>query len=142
MDIRDSLQVRAAVASDAKKLARVHVDAWRETYSGVLANEYFLLGAFERRVRFWTGYLAQDPRPGKVVVGERDGVLVGFANAGEARGQDAEHGFAPARPLHLFAIYVLAFAHGTGLGQSLLDAVVGDDRAFMMLVRLSSGVPR
>lgn len=38
-------------------------------------------------------------------------------------------GFTPARPLHLFSMYVRAVWHGTGVGQALLDAVVGDEPA-------------
>lgn len=106
--------VRDAVASDAEAVARVHVDAWQETYSGVLAERHFSEEAFSRRKRFWTGYLSLEPRPGRMVVAERGGVPVGFANAGEARGPDAEHGFPPARSLHLFSIYLLAAAHGSG----------------------------
>jgi len=47
----------------------------------------------------------------------------------DAIGPDAEHGFTPVRPLHMFSIYLLAAAHGTGGGQSLLDAVVGAEPA-------------
>ncbi|HEV7742349.1 MAG TPA: GNAT family N-acetyltransferase, partial [Pseudolysinimonas sp.] len=94
-----SYEVRDAEARDAESVARVHVDAWRETYAGVLAEHYFSADAYERRRRFWTGYLAMDPRPGRAVVAERDGSIVGFANAGQARGADVEKGFPPVRPL-------------------------------------------
>jgi len=129
------MSVRDAVASDADNIAQVHVDAWRETYSGVLADRHFSEEAFSRRRQFWTGYLSLTPRPGRMVVAERAGALVGFANAGEARGPDAEHGFPPARSLHLFSIYLLATAHGSGPGQSMLDAVLGDDPAQLWVLR-------
>lgn len=70
-----------------------------------------------------------------MVVAERGEVLVGFANAGEARGPDAEHRFPPARPLHLFSIYLLAAAHGSGLGQAMLDAVLRDEPAQLWVLR-------
>ena len=131
----NQLSVREAEASDAENIARVHVDAWRETYSGVLADHHFSDEAFSRRKRFWAGYLLLAPRPGRMVVAERGGTLVGFANSGEARGPDAEHGFPPARSLHLFSIYLLATAHGSGLGQSMLDAVLRDDPAQLWVLR-------
>lgn len=135
MSSSDSHGVRDAVAPDAEDIARVHVDAWRETYSGVLADHHFSEQAFSRRKQFWTRYLSLAPRPGRMVVAERGGALVGFANSGEARGPDAEHGFAPARSLHLFSIYLLAAAHGSGLGQSMLDAVLHDEPAQLWVLR-------
>ena len=131
----DSHSVRDAVGSDAENIARVHVDAWRETYSGVLADHHFTEDAFRGRKRLWEDYLSLTPRPGRLVVAERDGNLVGFANSGEARGPDVEHGFTPARSLHLFSIYLLTAAHGTGLGQSMIDAVLRDDPAQLWVLR-------
>ncbi|HEY8911809.1 GNAT family N-acetyltransferase [Lacisediminihabitans sp.] len=135
MSNTDSNGVRNATVADAEGIARVHVDAWRETYSGVLADHHFSEEAIGRRQQFWTRYLSLVPRPGRMVVAERDAAPVGFANSGEARGHDAEHGFPPARPLHLFSIYLLAAAHGSGLGQSMLDAVLRDDPAQLWVLR-------
>jgi ribosomal protein S18 acetylase RimI-like enzyme len=70
-----------------------------------------------------------------MVVGRRGGVTVGFATSGKASGPDAEHGFPPARPLKLFTIYLLASAHGSGLGQQMLDAVLGDSPAQLWVLR-------
>lgn len=131
----DGHGVREAEPSDAEDVARVHVDAWRETYSGVLADHHFSEQAFSRRKQYWTRYLSLEPRPGRMVVAERGGTPVGFANSGEARGPDAEHGFPPARSLHLFSIYLLAAAHGSGLGQSMLDEVLRDEPAQLWVLR-------
>lgn len=135
MTSTDREKVRDAVGSDAETIARVHVDAWQETYSGVLAHRHFSEQVFSRRKKFWTGYLLLEPRPGRMVVAERGGALVGFARSGEARGPDAEHGFPPVRSLQLFSIYLLAAAHGSGLGQSMLEAVLGDDPAQLWVLR-------
>jgi ribosomal protein S18 acetylase RimI-like enzyme len=130
-----SFLVRDAEPEDAGAIARVHVDSWRETYSGVLAASNFSDEAYERRGELWSRYLAMDPRPGRMVVAERDGVVVGFANSGKARGPDAEHGFPPARPLHLFSIYLLESALGSKLGQMMLDAVLGGKPAQLWVLR-------
>jgi ribosomal protein S18 acetylase RimI-like enzyme len=121
--------VRRARLSDAAGIARVHVDAWRETYTGMVPEHFFDEAAFERRTRYWAGYLSMTPEPGTLFVAERDDHIVGFANSGKARGPDAEKGFEPSRPLHLFSIYVLAADHGSGAGQDLLNAVLGDQPA-------------
>ncbi len=127
--------VRDALASDADDIARVHVDAWRETYSGVFAEHHFSEDALIRRKQFWSEHLALTPRPRRMVVARRGGVTVGFATSGEASGPDAEHGFPPARPLQLFTIYLLASAHGSGLGQKMLDAVLGESPAQLWVLR-------
>ena len=121
--------VRRARPKDADGIARVHVDAWRETYTGLVPETFFDDAALERRARFWAGYLAMDPEPGALFVAERDGVIVGFASSGRAVGPDAAKGFEPARRLHLFSMYVLASDHGSGVGQELLEAVIGNDPA-------------
>lgn len=120
------MKVRDAVPGDAPAIARIHVESWRETYSGVMDEENFGEAALDRRLRFWTGYLEMDPRQGRMVVGSIGDEISGFANAGRAVGPDAEHGHAVVRDLQLYSIYVLARDHGTGLGQALLDAAIGD----------------
>ncbi|MEO7124466.1 MAG: GNAT family N-acetyltransferase [Lacisediminihabitans sp.] len=129
------LSVREAHASDAESIAQVQVRAWRETYSGVLADQYFSAAALLRRTQFWSRYLSLEPKPGRVVIAESGGEAVGFANSGAAHGPDAEHGFPPVRPLHLFSIYLLATAQRSGLGQSMLDAVLGDAPAQLWVLR-------
>jgi ribosomal protein S18 acetylase RimI-like enzyme len=125
----EKVTVREAVETDAEGIARVHVDSWRQTYSGVLDDRFFTEAAYSRRLQFWGRYLAMHPRPGRMSVAVQDGTIVGFANAGDAVGPDAEHSFPPTRPLHLFSIYLLAVAHGNGAGQALHDAVLGDEPA-------------
>lgn len=134
-----AVTVRAAAASDAEALAALHVDAWRETYSGLLPERFFGPDARAARVRMWTDLLSRDPAPGPIAVAERDGDLLGFAYAGVAAGPDAEKDHAPARDLQLHAIYVLAAAHGSGIGQHLLDAVLGDRPAQLWVAQ---GNPR
>jgi ribosomal protein S18 acetylase RimI-like enzyme len=135
MTSTSSFKVRDAGSQDVGDIARVHVDSWRETYSGVLAERNFSEEAYGRRRQFWGQYLSLDPRLGRTVVAERDGVVVGFANSGDARGPDAEHGFAPARQLHLFSIYLLASAHGSKLGQMMLDTVLDEKPAQLWVLR-------
>lgn len=121
--------VRDAREGDAEGIARVHVDAWRETYAGLVPDRFFGEAAFEQRREMWTRYLAMDPSPGPLAVAIAKDQIIGFANAGSARGPDAEKGHPPARDLHLYAIYVLAAAHGTGVGRALVEATLGEQPA-------------
>ncbi len=122
-------RVRPAVPADAPGIARVHVDSWRETYTGLVPERYFSERAFERRKAWWLQNLSAESPAGPVWVAERDDRIVGFASAGPAIGPDAEKGYAPARALQLFTIYLLASEHGTGAGRALLEGVIGDQPA-------------
>ena len=55
-----SIIVRPAKAADAPGIARVHVESWRETYRGLMADELLDDPDFvARRVRFWTAALTE-----------------------------------------------------------------------------------
>jgi len=60
-------------------------------------------------------------------VAESDGAVIGFSGVGG--GNHEEH----PRPLELGALYVLADYHGSGAGQALLDAAIGDAPAFLFV---------
>lgn len=119
------VEIRGALADDADAIAAVHIAAWRETYAELLPDRFFDGAALETRRRMWNGILALDPVPGKVVVAEREGHVVGFAFAGPAWHPDARRGFEPASDLHLFSIYLLAAEQGRGAGSALLEAAIG-----------------
>jgi hypothetical protein len=71
--------VRDAVAADVEGIARVHVQAWRETYKDLLAPEALAGPSVEERVRMWQGaFRHPDPRA-KLLVAEENGEIVGFA---------------------------------------------------------------
>lgn len=133
-DMADPAAIRAATVDDAEAIAGVHVATWRETYAGLMPDRFFDASALEARRRMWRSILALDPVPGKVVVAERDGQVVGFAFAGSAQHPDAQKGIPPARALHLFSIYLLAVHHGTGIGHALLAAALGDQPAQLWVV--------
>ena len=118
--------MRVARADDAAAIARVHVAAWREAYARQLPAELLAGLDVERRADGWRAIIeagATDVR-----VAELGGSIVGWASAG--RGRDAD---APV-PLELEGIYVLAAVYGTGTGQRLLDAAVGDSPAYLWVM--------
>ena len=95
---------------DADALAKLHVDTWRETYSGLLPAGY--LGAMDvkRHACRWRAQLAASVKPAPVLVAEQRGGLVGYCAGGQARDDDAE----------VFTLYILRKAQGGGLGAELL----------------------
>lgn len=118
--------VRAAAFADADAIAEVHIQSWRETYTGLMPDRLMDADALAARRRMWSAILSRDPLPGAIAVAERNGHIVGFAFAGPADHPDAAKGFPAARDLHLFSIYLLAVEHGAGTGHALLQAVLGD----------------
>lgn len=124
-----TVRVRAATVEDANAIAEVHVETWRETYTGLMPDRFFDASVLDGRRRMWRSILSLDPVPGAIVVAQRDGAVVGFAFAGSSQHPDASKGVEPTRDLHLFSIYLLAAEHGTGAGSALLSAALGDQPA-------------
>ena len=109
--------VRPATVEDADGIGAVHLASWRETYGGLLSPAFFAAREESRFQANWRRVLDGGP---DVVVAEAGGRVVGFASTGPSRDEP------PVRPLELYSIYLRAAQHGSGLGQALLDAAVGD----------------
>lgn len=110
--------VRPATPADAPALAHVHVTSWRETYTGLMPQDFLDRvtdgAARERRQRMWEGATA-DPAQ-VVLVAERGGEVVAFASAGPAQ----DH---PGFDTALFTLYALKAAQGQGMGRALLSVL-------------------
>ena len=110
---------------DAAALGHLHVECWREAYAHLLSERFLAdLDPVERGDR-WAVMLAK-PRPGeRVFVLDVDGELRGFASSGPAHDDD------PPRDRALYTLYLLETEYGSGAGQQLLDAVLGDAPAYL-----------
>jgi GNAT superfamily N-acetyltransferase len=76
--------VRPAVLADAEAIARVHVAAWHETYTGLMPQSVIDIRTVANRTERWRGILGAEPRLETVFVAEVDGGIVGFAGVGRA----------------------------------------------------------
>lgn len=115
--------VRPAVEGDADGIARVHIAAWRETYTRLLPpGALDDLGEASRAAR-WRQIIADDVTG--VVVAARDGEIVGWCSWSDRPRERSP------RTLELEGIYVLASEYGSGTGQALLDASIGTRPAFL-----------
>jgi ribosomal protein S18 acetylase RimI-like enzyme len=103
--------VAPAGPADAEGLARVHVQAWRETYPGLLPQAYLDGLSVPRHARLWRRRLqfADDV----TLAAEDAGGLVGYCSGGGSRGQ--AEGLA-----EITTLYVLHQAQDAGLGRRLL----------------------
>lgn len=116
-------RVREARPADASAIADVHVEAWRETYDGIM-DPAFLDGLRHAdRLELWHRVLREAEEQGACVyVAEQSAEksdLIGFANAGPARDADGAE---------IYAIYLRQRAWGQGHGRALLAACLGHMR--------------
>jgi len=121
-----AVRVRPASVDDARGIAEVHVQAWREAYVHQLPADVLAGLRVEPRVERWAAIIEDDLTD--VVVAELDGRIVGWATASGGREDDR-----PARR-ELEGIYVLAELYGTRAGQLLLDAAIGTDDAYLWML--------
>ena len=122
--------IREPVVDDVEGMARVHVDAWRETYRGQMPDAVLDdPGLLERRRAMWRSFFTpENQRTYRVAVAEQDGRIVGIAMVGPSREADRPDG------LNLFVLYTYASIHGGGAGAGLLDAVLGPDESATLWV--------
>ncbi|TWT26367.1 GNAT family N-acetyltransferase [Planomicrobium sp. CPCC 101110] len=110
------MKIRKAVISDAKGIAKVHVDRWKTTYEKILPASYLNGLSYEQREKIWLDNMETD----MVFVAEnRDGEIVGFSTGGPERS-----GNYPNHSGELYAIYILEEYQRQGLGKALIRPIV------------------
>lgn len=117
MDIGDVV-VRPVRPEDAERVGAMHYASFVETYTDLASESFWQRASVQRSIESWDRMLRNGAA---ATLAEVDGTVVGVAAAGEAtvRGD-----VPPARDRELSNLYVLQSHHGTGIGQTLLDAVV------------------
>jgi ribosomal protein S18 acetylase RimI-like enzyme len=114
-------EIRAATVDDAMALGAMHVAAWREAYyPHILSEASFEVVTPEARGARYVDLLTANTGTTWLAVSGDE--IIGHSAAVESE-QDA-----PAE-LELVSIYLLAKAYGSGAGQALLDAAIGDRSA-------------
>jgi GNAT superfamily N-acetyltransferase len=99
------------------------VACWREAYAHLLSPAFLDAMDVAARQAMWERAFASGALVHVAVVADE---VVGFACAGPP----IVDGESPTG-LQLYAIYLRAAHHGTGAGQQLLDAAIGDRPAFL-----------
>ena len=119
--------IRTATAADASAIGSVHVEAWRETYVGIVPDHVLAGLSVDGRAAMWGRFLC-DPTAfdaSAAFVAERSGTIVGFGCCGvqrtemlSARGYDGE----------ISAIYILRSSQRRGFGLALMGAMAQELR--------------
>lgn len=114
------LRIRRGTPDDAPAIASVRVDTWRSAYRGLLPDA--LLDGLDTKnlTASWRRGLETIDPTRVAYVAEVDGVVVGFATGGRARGAT------PGHPGEVYALYVRDAHQGKGIGRALLRVSAGD----------------
>jgi ribosomal protein S18 acetylase RimI-like enzyme len=105
--------IRPATIDDAPALAEIHVQAWLETYTGLIPHEVMAGITVDARERQWRFTFEHD---NAVLIAELEGKAVGFSSIGLPRETGAD--------IELFTLYLLKAFQGRGIGRSLWDAAL------------------
>jgi ribosomal protein S18 acetylase RimI-like enzyme len=133
------IRLRPAKVGDARGIARIHVETWRNTYAGILPDRTLVSMTVDGRAAAWRRSLSHIAKTEVVLVAEAasDG-LVGFASAGRNR--------EPVLPFvgEVQTLYVLPDWQNQGIGRKLLEgcfARLGDQGLSSALVWVLSENP-
>ncbi len=112
--------IRRAVPADFAGIARVHVQAWRESYPELLPWAAIEARSVEARVKQWRSTLAETDRLTFVYVTEQDGAICGFGSAGTIRWTGLSTGS------EVSALYLLDAVKRRGIGRMLFARLLGE----------------
>ncbi|USH04348.1 GNAT family N-acetyltransferase [Grimontia kaedaensis] len=103
--------VRNASLKDVSNIAQIHVDAWIQTYEGLIPEDYIKAQTFEKREALWRKIISKNLA--HVLVAEQNQNLVGFASFGQDVHSPEQNSY------ELTSIYLLPKATGRGVGKAL-----------------------
>ena len=117
------VEIRAATPSDAREIARIHVDTWQAAYSGMVPADYLANLTYAESEEMWRRVTSEyGERAGCVFVAGEAGTLCGFSSGLPrtrfSRGLTEYRGT-------LQTVYVLPSRQGAGIGKRLVGAVAG-----------------
>lgn len=108
------MNIRRAEISDSDGIAKVHVDAWKETYKGLINDDYLNSLSYEEKSKKWKEVIKDDTQPQRTFVIENDSkTIVGFAFCGINMEKEYEY------DADLHAVYILKAYQNRGYGSKI-----------------------
>lgn len=115
------VHLRRAHRDDARGIAEVHVETWREAYRDLLPAGFLNALSVEAREEYWSHELDCMSPERRPWVAEANGHIVGFACAGASREEATIESTG-----EIYALYVLPDCWARGVGRNLLKHVERD----------------
>lgn len=122
--------IRKATAEDIADTLAMKLTAWRETYADQRPESFFEAEEARReaQIDWWTRGLAAGAD--LWIATDPEGRVVGCAGGAPIHDEDAHTGAVA----ELQMLYVLAEAHGAGLGAELMRATIGELPALLWIL--------
>jgi ribosomal protein S18 acetylase RimI-like enzyme len=114
-----ALRIRPASLADAAAIARLHLASYQAAYQGILPAEFFSRLSAEDRERRWHDSLNDPQRRALVAEDDDPPRLIGFAEVGPSRDDDARTGTG-----ELMALHVMQPCWRQGVGRMLHDGAI------------------
>ncbi|PKR76799.1 GNAT family N-acetyltransferase [Halalkalibacillus sediminis] len=108
--------IREADSTDARGIAKVHVDSWRTTYRNVVPDSFLERISYDQRTELWINNISKETsESAHIFVAENEEKeIVGFSSIGKRDTNRVEDSG------DLTAIYLLESYQGKGIGKQLL----------------------
>lgn len=113
------LKIRSALNSDAKSIAKVHIESWQAIYHGIIPDSVLDNLSLEKREQEWHERLRSGINAWVTVV---DGKVIGFASVCPSRDDDTD----PKVVAEISAIYLLPEFWRKGIGQKLCQTLFNE----------------
>ncbi len=112
------MHVREANVPDATAIAKVQVESWRTTYTGVVPDEYLAQRSYEQHGQVWRNTLSTHGATEFVFVAQAEASnIIGFASGGPERSGNIVY------KGELYAIYLLEGYQREGIGGQLVQTI-------------------
>ncbi|MGB8602157.1 MAG: GNAT family N-acetyltransferase [Rhizomicrobium sp.] len=118
-------KIRTARPEDASEIARIYIDAWQDTFPGVLPHTLLRVMTHKGQTTRWQKLIAVRP-PEAVLLAEYQNKIIGFSAFTPTR--DAGLGYDG----EITALYVDPLYYGVGAGWQLLKATFKEMSVFGM----------
>jgi len=109
------MRIRMASYKDSLGIARVQVETWKSTYSGLISSQHVDSLSIPKSALYWETAISQDQGQRFVLVVEHEGALRGFLAGGPARDPVGKYSG------EVYALYVESASQGKALGSALFQ---------------------
>ncbi|TVX94607.1 GNAT family N-acetyltransferase [Paenibacillus agilis] len=117
------MNVRSAYRQDIEGLSVVHVNSWKTTYEGVIADAVLSNLSIEGRKKSWEWIFENQKQDETTYVIETEGTIVGFINGGKSRELELDY------DAEIYSLYLLKEVQGSGYGKLLFHKLVNQLRS-------------